>query len=71
MTFSQLTSVIKTDPCVQEETSITLISYSGGPVHLFNSTAHTKIRSMEGGSGKNLSMYRLRFCVYQSNVIFY
>ena len=59
MFFSQLLFVTKTDPCIQPETSITLISYSAGTVNLFNRAAHTEIRSADRGSGKKLSMYRL------------
>lgn len=71
MDFSRLIFVTKTDPCIQPETSITLTSYSAGTVNLFNRATHTEIRSMDRGSGKNVSMYRLWFCAYQSSVSYW
>lgn len=47
MALSQLTFVIKTNYCIQQETSITLKCYSAGDVNLFSSTVYTEIRSIE------------------------
>lgn len=47
MALSQLTFVIKTNHCIQQETSITLKCYSAGDVNLFSSTVYTEIRSIE------------------------
>ena len=47
MAVSQLNFIFKTNHCIQQDTSISLVSYSAGAVDFFSRTIHIKIRSTE------------------------